>query len=116
MQKDSRTNVPANPPMRCQDSRHQAPTLTSRGHAARRRRHYTRKKKKHQVPVRLVAGEPVVVEITSTKTAVTVTWQDNQQEKNVCSTDLLPVLHVDDLEFFPGDFVIDKSNFNTFYI
>ena len=90
--------------------RHQAPALASRSHLARRRRHFTRKKKKLHVPVRLASDERVSVEVVSTETIVAVRWQDYTLTRDILSTELHPVLHVDDLEFFPGDFVVDKSN------
>lgn len=46
---------------------------------------------------------------------LTVLWQDGSLEEDIPSTELLPVLHVDELEFFPGDFVIDKSEEFFFY-
>ena len=49
------------------------------------------------------------MEIDSTSKLLTVVWQDGSEQENISSTEVLPVLHVDDLEFFPGDFVVDKS-------
>jgi len=37
--------------------------------------------------------------------AVDITWQDGNVELNVPSTELFPIHHLDDLEFFPCDFV-----------
>ena len=34
-------------------------------------------------------------------------WQDASVQESVVSTDLHPVIHLDELEFFPGDFVVD---------
>lgn len=38
-----------------------------------------------------------------------VVWQDGTIENEIQSTTLYPIHHLDDQEFFPGDFVI-KSN------
>jgi len=35
--------------------------------------------------------------------------QDGNTELNVPSTDLFPIHHLDDLEFFPCDFVVSTS-------
>ena len=44
-----------------------------------------------------------------------VVWQRGDLQENIPSTELYPVLHLDELEFFPGDFVNDKrgKNLNT---
>lgn len=107
--RESRQPANINSTTRRNEPRHQAAAAAPRAHGARRRRHFTRKKKKHQVPVRMAPGEKVCVEVISTKTTLSVVWQDNRKEENIPSSELLPVLHVDELEFFPGDFVIDKS-------
>eukprot|EP00794_Sanderia_malayensis_P009375 gene9375-10362_t len=86
--------------------------MTSRSHATRRRRHHTRKKKKtnHAMQITPEAGKQVCVEVLATKTKVSVKWQDDSEETDLVSTELLPVEHVDELEFFPGDFIVDKTN------
>ncbi|XP_072340007.1 (E3-independent) E2 ubiquitin-conjugating enzyme isoform X3 [Scyliorhinus torazame] len=50
----------------------------------------------------------IAVEILKTSTSVDVMWQDGTVEKDIRSNDLLPVHHVDNNEFCPGDFVLDK--------
>ena len=67
-----------------------------------------KKKKRYKVPVKIVSGERVCVEISATRTIVSVTWQDGGLSSDVNSYELIPVIHMDELEFFPGDFVLDK--------
>ena len=107
--RESRQSTTANAGSRRNEARHQGATATPRGHAARKRRQIRRKKKRYQVPARLVPGERVCVEVESTAKLLTVKWQDGSVQENISSTEVLPVLHVDEFEFFPGDFVIDKS-------
>uniref|UniRef100_A0A182N6M8 UBC core domain-containing protein n=1 Tax=Anopheles dirus TaxID=7168 RepID=A0A182N6M8_9DIPT len=52
------------------------------------------------------AGDEVVTEALVVFSAVTVVWQDGTIEPNVPSTELRPIHHLDDHEFFPGDFVL----------
>ena len=40
----------------------------------------------------------------------TVVWQDGKIEPGVPSRELFPILHLDDQEFFVGDFVVHSSN------
>lgn len=54
------------------------------------------------------------MEICRTKTLAEVHWQDGTVMMDVPSTQLYPVIHLDELEFFPGDFVIDKRGNNKF--
>lgn len=41
-------------------------------------------------------------------TSADVMWQDGMVEKNIRSNELFPVHHLDNNEFCPGDFVVDK--------
>lgn len=50
----------------------------------------------------------VAVEVVTTMTSADVMWQDGSVECNVRSNDLFPVHHLDNNEFCPGDFVVDK--------
>ncbi|BFZ03274.1 hypothetical protein BsWGS_06312 [Bradybaena similaris] len=50
--------------------------------------------------------EVVQVEVEFTTSWATVMWQDGTVEKDIPSMELFPVHHLDDLEFFPGDFVL----------
>ncbi|XP_058055719.1 (E3-independent) E2 ubiquitin-conjugating enzyme [Anopheles bellator] len=52
------------------------------------------------------AGEEVVTEALVVYSAATVVWQDGTIESNIPSTELRPIHHLDDHEFFPGDFVL----------
>lgn len=54
-------------------------------------------------------GDVVVTETLATVTHVEVVWQDGTVESDVRSTDLYPVLHMDENEFFPGDFVMENT-------
>lgn len=59
-----------------------------------------------------LAHEPtlhrVAVEVVTTMTSADVMWQDGSVECNIRSNDLFPVHHLDNNEFCPGDFVVDK--------
>ncbi|XP_060858484.1 (E3-independent) E2 ubiquitin-conjugating enzyme-like [Metopolophium dirhodum] len=69
-------------------------------------------KKSKQLNIPKVKTKPnskVVVEICYTKSMVDVIWQDGTKEMGVSSTNLYPVQTLDDLEFFPGDFVTEKN-------
>ena len=57
----------------------------------------------------LKAGEKVVTETLSTRSEVEVVWQDGTTEVGVPSSELYPVHHLDDHEFFPGDFVVEAG-------
>ena len=37
-------------------------------------------------------------------------WQDGTVETAVPSTDLYPIQHLDEHEFFPGDFVVESKD------
>ena len=90
-------------------------TSSARRGASRPRRkrhaHLQKKRKRYKPPVSMIAGEKVCVEVCLTRTVVNVTWQDGSIQNNIESTQLYPVINLDDLEFFPGDFVVDKRGF-----
>ncbi|CDQ64117.1 unnamed protein product [Oncorhynchus mykiss] len=50
----------------------------------------------------------VAVEVVSTKTSADVLWKDGRMETLIRSNDLIPIQHLDNHEFCPGDFVVDK--------
>lgn len=50
----------------------------------------------------------VAVEVVTTMTSADVMWQDGSVQCNIRSNDLFPVHHLDNNEFCPGDFVVDK--------
>ncbi len=54
----------------------------------------------------LKPGDEVAVEILRTSTVADVMWQDGRLERGIPSTDLFPIHHLDDQEFFCGDFVV----------
>ncbi|XP_007910264.1 (E3-independent) E2 ubiquitin-conjugating enzyme UBE2O [Callorhinchus milii] len=68
------------------------------------------KKKKTKPSREFKPGDRIAVEILKTGTTVDVMWQDGTVEKIIRSNDLLPVHHVDNNEFCPGDFVVDKRS------
>ncbi|XP_050071796.1 (E3-independent) E2 ubiquitin-conjugating enzyme UBE2O [Anopheles maculipalpis] len=53
-----------------------------------------------------VAGDEVITEALVVYSMATVVWQDGTIETNIPSTELRPIHHLDDHEFFPGDFVL----------
>ncbi|XP_056405834.1 (E3-independent) E2 ubiquitin-conjugating enzyme [Hyla sarda] len=67
-----------------------------------------KKKKKSKVYREFKAGDRVAVEIITTVTTADVLWQDGTVETNIRSNELLPIQHLDNNEFCPGDFVVDK--------
>lgn len=48
------------------------------------------------------------MEVVTTMTSADVMWQDGTVETNIRSNELIPVHHLDNNEFCPGDFVVDK--------
>ena len=87
------------------------------GSRPRRRRHthLPKRKRRYRPPVLMVAGEKVCAEVCNTYTIVNTAWQDASEQNEVPSTELYPVIHLDELEFFPGDFVLDKRGKHLFY-
>jgi len=84
-----------------------------RGGARPRRKRYAhlqKKKKRYRPPVNIEAGSQICVEVCRTRTLADAEWQDGILTTNVLSTEFHPVMHLDELEFFPGDFVIDKRD------
>lgn len=59
--------------------------------------------------VTLKPNTRVVVETLSTSSKADVVWQDGSVELNIPSTQLFPIHHLDDQEFFPGDFVMENK-------
>ncbi|XP_058790331.1 (E3-independent) E2 ubiquitin-conjugating enzyme isoform X2 [Phymastichus coffea] len=73
------------------------------------------KAKKKVPPPPLVPGTKIVVETLSTNTKANVVWQDGSVELGIPSTQLYPIHHLDDKEFFPGDFVVDQKEESRMY-
>lgn len=46
--------------------------------------------------------------MVSTKTSADVMWKDGTVETGIRSNELIPIQHLDNYEFCPGDFVVDK--------
>jgi len=74
----------------------------------KRRKKRLRRKRKVAPPLKVNVGDKVCVEVAHTCTTVDVIWQDGSSQDKILSTDLIPVFHLDELEFFPGDYVSDK--------
>ena len=74
----------------------------------KRRKKRFRRKRKAAPPLKVNVGDKVCVEVAHTCTTVDVIWQDGSSQDKILSTDLIPVFHLDELEFFPGDYVSDK--------
>ena len=74
----------------------------------KRRKKRLRRKRKAAPPLKVNIGDRVCVEVTNTCTTVDVIWQDGSKQDKILSTDVTPVFHLDELEFFPGDFISDK--------
>ncbi|XP_063888903.1 (E3-independent) E2 ubiquitin-conjugating enzyme UBE2O-like isoform X1 [Scylla paramamosain] len=55
-------------------------------------------------------GDQLVVETLMTTSKADVVWQDGTLEKAILSTVLYPIHHLDDQEFFPGDFVVEQKD------
>ncbi|XP_011503542.1 PREDICTED: E2/E3 hybrid ubiquitin-protein ligase UBE2O [Ceratosolen solmsi marchali] len=73
------------------------------------------KARKRIPPPPLVPGTKIVVETLSTNTKANVVWQDGSVEFGIPSIQLYPIHHLDDKEFFPGDFVIDQNEESRMY-
>lgn len=55
-------------------------------------------------------GEEVVTETRVVYSTATVVWQDGSIEENISSRQLYPIHHLDEHEFFPGDFVLSGQD------
>ncbi|XP_062304886.1 (E3-independent) E2 ubiquitin-conjugating enzyme UBE2O [Osmerus eperlanus] len=66
------------------------------------------KKKRTKFSREFKPGDRVAVEVVSTKTSADVMWKDGRVEFGIRSNDLIPIQHLDNHEFCPGDFVVDK--------
>ncbi|KAI8130973.1 (E3-independent) E2 ubiquitin-conjugating enzyme [Lucilia cuprina] len=59
-------------------------------------------------------GDELVTEALLVYSTATVVWQDGTIESNIPSTQLYPIHHLDNHEFFPGDFVISAKEEHDF--
>ncbi|KAG1960364.1 (E3-independent) E2 ubiquitin-conjugating enzyme UBE2O-like [Pimephales promelas] len=66
------------------------------------------KKKRTKFSREFKPGDRVAVEVVSTVTSADVMWKDGKLETGICSNDLIPIQHLDNHEFCPGDYVLDK--------
>lgn len=60
-------------------------------------------------------GDEVVTEVLLVFSTATVVWQDGTIQDNIPTTDLFPIHHLDDHEFFPGDFVLKNNEKSLSY-
>lgn len=58
-------------------------------------------------------GDEMVVETLVVYSTMTVVWQDGTVETDIPSTELYPIHHLDNHEFFPGDFVSKANDYST---
>ncbi|XP_060073669.1 (E3-independent) E2 ubiquitin-conjugating enzyme-like [Ylistrum balloti] len=58
-------------------------------------------------------GSLVAVEVCYTFSTANIMWQNGKEETGTPSPDLYPIHHLDELEFFPGDFVVDSKENNN---
>jgi len=82
--------------------------LPTRAHKKKKLK-LSRKASRSAPPVLLKEGMKVVTETLSTCSEVDVVWQDGREEAAIPSTELYPIQHLDDHEFFPGDFVTETK-------
>lgn len=68
-----------------------------------------RARKRNDKPINIKTGDRLVVETLSTSSVADVVWQDGSIEKRISSIMLYPIHHLDDKEFFPGDFVVENK-------
>nr|XP_009290448.2 (E3-independent) E2 ubiquitin-conjugating enzyme [Danio rerio] len=66
------------------------------------------KKKRTKFSREFKPGDRVAVEVVSTVTSADVMWKDGKIETGIRSNDLIPIQHLDNHEFCPGDYVVDK--------
>jgi len=57
-------------------------------------------------------GDEIVVETLVVYSSLTVVWQDGTVETGIPSTELYPIHHLDNHEFFPGDFVSKANDYS----
>ncbi len=62
------------------------------------------------VMLELKPGERIAVEVLRTRSEADVIWQDGTVERGIPSTELFPIHHLDDQEFFCGDFVVRSDS------
>lgn len=77
--------------------------------------HKIRKLKKHRQRDTIESkfpqiGERIVTESLVVYSLATVIWQDGSIESDIPSIELCPIHHLDDHEFFPGDFVLASND------
>jgi len=59
-------------------------------------------------------GTELCVEVVRTLSFVDVIWQDGSIENYIPSTELYPIHHVDEQDYFPGDYCVKGDSTSTF--
>ena len=57
----------------------------------------------------LARGLPQAALVTKTHTTVDVVWQSGEEERGIKSTDLVPVTHLGDHDFWPQEYVVERT-------
>lgn len=57
-----------------------------------------------------MVSKEVVTETRVVYSTATIVWQDGTIESEISSRQLYPIHHLDEHEFFPGDFVLSGEN------
>uniref|UniRef100_A0A8C1CDX1 (E3-independent) E2 ubiquitin-conjugating enzyme n=1 Tax=Cyprinus carpio carpio TaxID=630221 RepID=A0A8C1CDX1_CYPCA len=68
------------------------------------------KKKRTKFSREFKPGDRVAVEVVSTVTSADVMWKNGRLDTGIRSNDLIPIQHLDNHEFCPGDYVVDKRS------
>lgn len=90
-----------------QGSKHDSGPSSAR-FPVKRRRKRAKRKRKAMPHMQVNVGDRVCVEVVSTCTTVNVVWQNSSETTGIPSINLTPVFHLDEHEFFPGDYASDK--------
>lgn len=97
---------------RCKIRKHKSPVSMVRN----KRKKLKASKPKFYPKVDVSPGQKVAVQVIATELTTEVTWQDGTVEENIPSTELYPIHHVNDHEFFPGDFVVENKEDFSFAV
>jgi len=90
--------------------KHAQPALSTKGFKKKKLKMARSQKESSPKWMLAQVGMRVVTETLCTKSEVEVVWQDGSIDTNIQSCDLYPVQHLDEHEFFPGDFVVESKD------
>ena len=79
---------------------------SSRQKKRKMKRSRNRATSKSESVIEVKPGDQLVVETLCTRSEAEVVWQDGSVEKGIASKELFPIHHLDDQEFFCGDYVV----------